>query len=315
MVVNCWEQTGSPVKQQEARKLDIKRLLISFSGGETSGYMLSWCQRNIFDRYEDVQVVFANTGQEREETLRFVDKCSRLFDVPVVWLEADVDMTPKAGTRHKIVDFESADRRGRVFEDMIKKYGIPNAAYPHCTRELKLSPITSYCRSIGWAKGSYHVAIGIRVDEIDRMDDKAKEKGIIYPLITGSPTTKPMINKFWSNMPFKLGLKGYEGNCSWCWKKSLRKHFTLLSEIPDIYDFPAKMEAVHGCAGANKTGEPRVFFRQNTSTVMLIDQFGKAGDFQKAGDDALVSDQEDWVGFSDLDYSGQCSESCEVVFD
>ena len=47
--------------------------LISFSGGRTSGFML-W---HILDAYDgklpdDVHVCFANTGKEREETLRFV---------------------------------------------------------------------------------------------------------------------------------------------------------------------------------------------------------------------------------------------------
>lgn len=51
--------------------------LISFSGGRTSGYML----RHILDAHDgtlpdDVVVTFANTGKEREETLRFVHDCA-----------------------------------------------------------------------------------------------------------------------------------------------------------------------------------------------------------------------------------------------
>lgn len=295
----------------------MNRLLVSFSGGETSGYMLALCQKEIFSRYKEVKVVFANTGQENEKTLEFVDKCGKLFGVEVVWLEADVDMTPRAGTKHKIVSFETADRSGRVFEEMIKKYGIPNQAYPHCTRELKLQPITSYCRSIGWEKGSYHIAIGIRVDEIDRMDAQARQKGIIYPLITLRPTTKPMINEFWASMPFSLGLKGYQGNCTWCWKKSFRKHFTLMRESPEIYEFPMKMEALHGGAGANNGGDyERVFFRGNRSTKDVIRMYELAGDFAPAEDDAKVLSQVDWVGFNELlDISGNCTESCEVNFE
>jgi 3'-phosphoadenosine 5'-phosphosulfate sulfotransferase (PAPS reductase)/FAD synthetase len=56
--------------------------LISFSGGRTSGYML-W---HILDAYDgklpdDVHVCFANTGKEREETLRFVHECGSRWGV------------------------------------------------------------------------------------------------------------------------------------------------------------------------------------------------------------------------------------------
>lgn len=290
-----------------------RRLMISFSGGETSAYMLYWCKRNLFHLYDEVVVLFANTGQENEETLVFVDRCSKHFDVEVIWLEAIINPQKGKGTKHKIVSFDTADRAGNVFEDMIKVYGIPNQAYPHCTRELKLQPITSYCRSLGWKKGEHHIAMGMRVDEIDRMDYQAKDKGIIYPLITNAPTTKQMINEFWSAMPFRLGLKGYEGNCKWCWKKSLRKHFTLLSDHPEIYDFPARMEKEHGSAGRCRPEDPRVFFRNTTSTLQLIEMHKKSNGFARAQDDSLVSAQIDWIGH-DLDISGDCSESCEVKF-
>jgi 3'-phosphoadenosine 5'-phosphosulfate sulfotransferase (PAPS reductase)/FAD synthetase len=51
--------------------------VISFSGGRTSGLML----RRVLDAHggtlpANVHVVFANTGLEREETLRFVDDCA-----------------------------------------------------------------------------------------------------------------------------------------------------------------------------------------------------------------------------------------------
>ena len=62
--------------------------LISFSGGRTSAYML-W---HILDAHDgklpdDVHVCFANTGKEREETLRFVHECATRWGVRVRWLE------------------------------------------------------------------------------------------------------------------------------------------------------------------------------------------------------------------------------------
>ena len=49
----------------------MKRLLISFSGGLTSAYMAIKLME-MRDKWDEIMVVFANTGMEREETLRFV---------------------------------------------------------------------------------------------------------------------------------------------------------------------------------------------------------------------------------------------------
>lgn len=297
-------QKRMEVWMSEAKR---KKLFVSFSGGETSAYMTLWCIENLKAKYDEILVMFANTGQENEETLEFVEKFSKHFSIPVVWVEAEVNPLKGKGTRHRVVDFATADRNGRCFEDMIKKYGIPNQAYPHCTRELKLQPMTSYLRSIGWKKKDYDVAIGIRVDEMDRMSPSKDANNIIYPLIEYKEMTKPQINTFWKNQPFRLNLAGYQGNCKWCWKKSFRKHFTLMNESPEIYEFPSEMERKHGLAGANRDGTPRVFFRQNTSTLRLI-QLKDEMDWKKAEDDSVVYDEY-------LDATAGCSDSCEIDFD
>lgn len=175
-----------------------RRLCISFSGGETSAMMASLIKssNSMMADYKEVVTVFANTGQENEETLEFVDRCDRAFGLAVVWLEAEVNPVHGEGTGCRVVDFGSADRDGRVFESVINKYGIPNQDYPHCTRELKGNPIRAYLRSIGWRVGAYDTAIGIRLDEIDRMSVKASEQRLIYPLVSRFPSKKPHVNEF-----------------------------------------------------------------------------------------------------------------------
>jgi hypothetical protein len=214
-------------------------LLVSFSGGETSGYMLSWILKNWSNKYE-IKVVFANTGQENEETLLFVQKCSEYFKVEVIWVEAVVNPENRKGTTHKIVNFETASRNGEPFEAVIAKYGIPNPATPHCNREMKLNAINSYMKSIGWKK--YYSAIGIRVDEFDRMNAKRKERRLLYPLISEKPMSKAKINQWWNLQPFRLKLKGYQGNCKTCWKKSDAKLYTLINENKSQFDFFEQME-------------------------------------------------------------------------
>lgn len=237
-------ETGNRANLLLTADVELKdKLLVSFSGGETSAYMLWWILKNWTSKYE-IKVVFANTGQENEETLLFVQKCSEYFNVEVVWVEAVVNPENRKGTTHKVVNFETASRNGEPFEAVIAKYGIPNPATPHCNREMKLNAINSYMKSIGWKK--YYSAIGIRVDEFDRMNAKRKERRLLYPLISEKPMSKAKINQWWSLQPFRLNLKGYQGNCKTCWKKSDAKLYTLINENKSQFDFFEQMEKKYG---------------------------------------------------------------------
>ena len=100
-------------------------LFVSFSGGRTSGYMCHWLLENKADEYELI-FVFANTGLEHEKTLEFVHKCDKVFKLNLVWVEAVVNPVKGRGVTHRIVDYFSAARNGEPFEEVIKKYGIPN---------------------------------------------------------------------------------------------------------------------------------------------------------------------------------------------
>ena len=123
----------------------MANLLICMSGGRTSAYMT----RKILTKYSDkynIVVCFANTGQENNETLDFINKCDKRFNFNTVWLEAVVNDGRVACT-HKIVNYKTANREGDQFIEVVKKYGIPNKGYGHCTRELKENPIHSYVAS------------------------------------------------------------------------------------------------------------------------------------------------------------------------
>lgn len=289
-----------------------KRLFISFSGGETSGFMAHWLKENKAHEYDEIVCLFANTGQENEETLRFVQQCDEAFGLNVVWIEADIDPDDRTKGGFRVVDFATARRNGEQFEEVIKAYGLPNPNWLHCTRELKTRPMTAYVRSIGWKSGTYDVAIGIRSDEIDRMDPNARKYRFWYPLIKNIEMTKPRINRFWQAQPFRLQLKGYEGNCQWCWKKSLRKHLTLISERPERYDFPERMEALYGHINPEGHNESRVFFRDKTSTKELR-AMAATGGFASAVDDAQVyEDQLSFpMGLDEPGGKGCFGESCE----
>lgn len=295
------------------------KLLISFSGGETSAYMTQWVLNNWRERYPDILVVFANTGQENEQTLEFVKRCDDYFGFNTVWIEAVQFPNERRAAGFKVVSYETASRDGAPFEAAIKKYGIPNQKFKDCTRNLKQKPIEAYAKSVGWELGTYDLAIGIRADEGDRMSVAASKRRIVYPLISAHPMTKPKINTWWAAQPFRLELKGYQGNCKWCWKKSFRKHLTIISETPEVYDFPRRMEALYGRIGPeflkNDPDRPispeyrRTFFRGNMSVQDLFTEYARKKDmFTRADDDAAVFDP-------DFDVGAGCEESCEVFGD
>jgi len=282
-------------------------LSISFSGGRTSAYMTNWLLENKRNDFENIVITFANTGQENEETLEFVDRCDKEWNLGVVWLEAVVHEKGKGNT-HKIVDFETADRSGKHFEDFIKKHGIPNAAAPKCTDELKLAPMRSYLRSIGWKNGTYKTAVGIRVDEMDRISSRMVEQNLIYPLCEYTKVTKQMVTLWWERQPFNLDLKEHQGNCKWCWKKSKRKLLTIAKETPEAFEFPIRMEAKHRFAGPWKdpNGFGRVFFRNHQTALDIIEESKQPFiPFTEAPINFDLFDDE-------MDSAGACSESCEV---
>lgn len=219
-----------------------KKLLVSFSGGETSAYMAQWLWRHKSDEFEMI-FVFANTGQENEETLQFIDQCEKAFAIKVVWIEAVTNPKHGIGQSFKLVSYQTASRDGGPYEAMISKHGIPNVTSPFCTRELKERPIEKYAKSIGWE--DYYTAIGIRKDELDRMSSKFRERQFIYPLVSMRPMSKPMINFWWSQQDFRLYLKGWQGNCKWCWKKFEEKLYMIANETPEAFEFPRKMEKLY----------------------------------------------------------------------
>lgn len=163
-------------------------LIIAFSGGRTSAYMTHELIKRYSSKYQ-ILVVFANTGKEREETLEFIKNCDDYFNFKTVWIEAQTNPKHGKGVTAKVVDFYTASRNGEPFRASIAKHGISNVNAPMCTRELKTYAINSYVRSLK-LKGEVFRAIGIRVDEFDRMAADRVKKKYVYPLVNWFATKK-----------------------------------------------------------------------------------------------------------------------------
>jgi 3'-phosphoadenosine 5'-phosphosulfate sulfotransferase (PAPS reductase)/FAD synthetase len=218
--------------------------LISFSGGRTSGYML-WHILDAFDGKlpEDVHVCFANTGKEREETLRFVHECGSRWGVHIRWLEWRSRPHGKEGRatpqedRFEEVGFNSASRNGEPFLALIeRKQMLPNVAIRYCTSHLKVETMKAFMRAQGYEK--WNNAVGLRADELrrvakqDRRNETGLERGFaMWPMVKAG-VTKRDVWRWWLGdnidpknltrpLPqgFDLGLFPYEGNCDGCFLK------------------------------------------------------------------------------------------------
>lgn len=252
--------------------------LISFSGGRTSAFMLwSVLQAHGGELPDNIVVAFANTGKEREETLRFVHECGTRWGVRIHWVE-----WRRGGDGYERVSFNSASRDGEPFEHLIElKQRLPNGmpGQRWCTEYLKVRPIFALMRDqLALEPGAYEEIIGIRADEWDRRIEglarAAKDgRSVSHPLCMEG-IRKSDVLRFWLGdntdprdirhpLPqgFDLGLRGYEGNCDYCFNKGKAIIKRQIRERPGSEEWWAMQEI--GIGGT---------FHARYSIPQLVDQ-------------------------------------------
>lgn len=204
---------------------------ISFSGGRTSAYMLY----RILEAHggvlpENVEVAFANTGKEMPQTLDFVQACSDIWGVDIVWLEFQGIKEPP-----KIVTHATASRNGEPFDLLTtEKQYLPNVVARFCTTWLKVEQILSHC-------GDVAQVVGIRADEPRRVAKQRGKEGYILPL-ADDRISKEDIHEFWSKQNFNLDLPMVNGvtdwgNCDLCHMKGYRIKQSIIQTQPQLADW------------------------------------------------------------------------------
>lgn len=247
---------------------------VSFSGGRTSGLML----RSVLDAFggcpDGLAVTFQNTGREDERTLRFVDRVSREWAVPIRWLEyrrlpgpVTTDGRTVAVHGWREVTFETASRDGEPFAELIGVMAefrasnrlppvLPNVPQRWCSAQLKIRTQRRFIADeLGWQ--DYTVAIGMRADEPKRVanlpaSDKLGTNGTVaithVAPLAKTGVTEADVMTFWGRQPFDLELAHdplhgtYEGNCDGCFLKSADKIKRLARERPGMAAWWAEQE-------------------------------------------------------------------------
>lgn len=290
--------SAAPAAERDPFKIDGPTA-ISFSGGRTSAYML-WrvLQSNGGTLPEGVEVCFANTGKEMEETLAFVRDCGLHWNVPIRWVEYRADEPGYA-----LVDFDTASRNGEPFEALIlKRQYLPNPVTRFCTTELKIRAMHRHLTSLGWKDGDgWDQMIGIRADEHRRVakirargrsTESAKET-MVMPLADAG-ITKNDVGNFWRAQPFDLGLHNnngvtMHGNCDLCFLKGSNIVQTLIKEKPERALWWAKQErAIAENADTRGRGDAWRFRMDRPSYQQMYDYALSQGDMIGMDDESIA---------------------------
>jgi 3'-phosphoadenosine 5'-phosphosulfate sulfotransferase (PAPS reductase)/FAD synthetase len=276
----------------------------------SSGYSSVLMAIKLKEWYPNHNIVYAmaNTSKEREESLEFMNECDIHYNLNVNWIEAKFNKRGK-GVDFKVVDYKDLKRNGEIFEEGIKKLGIPCKINKWCNRDMKITPLKKFADSI-FGLNNYSIAVGMRVDEIDRVGKAYKTNNTFYPLVDNNISTIDR-NMFWNSEPIKIKIPAYKGNCDMCFEKSNRKLITILNEEPKIGNWWQNMIDKYSKIPIDKKPSYNIyaenggmnFFRSNKSLQDLVEMAKQP--FSKATDEYIYE--------NDLfDAEGDCGSGCQV---
>lgn len=186
--------------------------VVSFSGGRTSAYLVCLMEQERL-KGADVHYVFMDTGAEHPKTYEFIRNIVHRWGIPLVCIRM-VALPMNKGVGYKVVPVDDLEPDLTPFRDMLRKYGAPDAARPHCSNKMKERPFQRYCKE-RFGK-DYTTWLGIRADEPNRLGER---EGIRFLAELTSATKQDVLN-WWGTQPFDLGISEHLGNCVFCVKKA-----------------------------------------------------------------------------------------------
>lgn len=285
-----------------------KNIFCSVSAGYSS-VMMAIKMKEWYPDHNIINVM-ANTSKERIESLEFMDNCDKYFGLDLIWVEAIFCQEKGVGVDYAVVDYKDLKTKGEIFENGIRKFGIPSVANKWCNRDLKTVPLKKYADDV-FGLNSYSIAVGIRIDEIDRVSKSYQDNNIFYPLVENKIDTRQR-NEFWNKSPIKIGIPAFKGNCDLCFEKSRRKILTIIKDEPQLAKWWQEMERKY--SDRHVDGKPtynglidkdggHYFGRGNTSINYLIEMARHP--FSKATDEYIYE--------NDLfDFENNCGVACSV---
>lgn len=284
-----------------------KNIFCSISAGYSSVMMA--VMMPIWFPKHNIIYVMANTSKERSESLEFMNECDKHYKLNMVWLEAEfhkkgVGVTPNA------VTYDNLKVNGEIFEQGIKKLGIPSQVNKWCNRDMKLEILRKYADSV-FGRNNYSVAVGLRVDEMDRVRKDYKTNNVFYPLMDRKIDSNAR-NKFWNDQPIQITIPAFKGNCDICFAKSNRKVMTILKEEPNKGDWWDSMIKKYGQITID--GKPSYNDLLEVNNGMTFYRgYNTIEDLVKMAEQPFDKATDEYVYENDLfDLEDECGSGCQV---
>lgn len=277
----------------------------------SSGYSSVMMAIKIKEWYSDHNIIFAmaNTSKERLESLDFMNECDKLYKLNLKWIEAEFH-EKGVGVTAKVVDYKNLKTKGEIFEDGIKKLGIPSNVNKWCNRDMKLIPLKKYADSV-FGLNNYSIAVGLRIDEMDRVRKDYKDNNVFYPLMDYKISKKER-NKFWLNQPIKISIPAYKGNCDLCFEKSNRKLMTIIKEEPDKAIWWDNMIKKYSHIKKENSPSYNDLLKENNG-MTFYRGYKTIEDLVKMAEQPFSKATDEYIYENDLfDLEGECGSGCKV---
>lgn len=243
-------------------------LVVSFSGGSTSAFMLS----KIIEAWEgrlpcNIIPVFANTGIEHEKTYDFINDYQNHMGVKIRWVEY------VSKRKFKEVDYLSSNRSGKPFDDVIldRQY-LPNPVTRFCTSEMKIKTMDRFVRTIPGFEDNYTECLGLRFDEPARVSKSKSGKynrDIECPMYDAKHTLDD-VEAHWNLSPFRLNIPRLFSNCVGCFLKGASKLDMIARDDPSHLEWFAKREETSFGVDLNGKEKKGIFRSDRPSYRNLI---------------------------------------------
>jgi len=288
-------------------KLDNNNIFCSVSAGYSS-VMMAIKLREWYPDHNIINVM-ANTSKERAESLHFMNECDKYYNLNLVWIEAEFH-EKGVGVTPNVVTYENLKTEGEIFEAGIKKLGIPSNVNKWCNRDMKVEPLRKYADSV-FGRNNYSIAVGMRIDEIDRVRKDYKTNNVFYPLMDHK-ISKRERNLFWKDQPIQITIPAYKGNCDLCFEKSNRKLMTIIKEEPNLIDWWDRMIKQYGNIKKESSPSYNDLLEENNG-MTFYRGYNTIEDLVKLAEQPFAKATDEYIYESDLfDLEGDCGSGCQV---
>lgn len=192
------------------------KYVVSYGGGVNSTAMVIFLVKNKFPLD---YVVFSDTGDEMPETYEYLKHMEKYL------------------SKNKIPFKTVKVRNGESLSDRcLRRRVIPSQMWRWCTRDMKVTPIHAFYRSL---KSPIYQYMGIDYDEVHRMKPaKVDYVTNLYPLIDYKIRREDCINlirKARLPMPVKSG-------CFFCPFNNSKRWAEIYQTHPDLYKKAVRIE-------------------------------------------------------------------------